>query len=107
VAVVADFEVAVVADSEVGDLEVEVVVFESDQYVALDDLLEELVREELFHEVPDLVVEGVVITVDDIEDIGEDIIVLGTADGGVGTGGGDTHTGLGIMHQFTGVEEFL
>ena len=69
--------------------------------------MEEQVHEEQFHEAPDLVVEGVVITADDTEDIGEDIIALGIADGGVGTGGGDTHTGLGIMHQFTGVVEFL
>jgi hypothetical protein len=69
--------------------------------------LEEQVRVELFHEVLDQEVEDVVVTVDAIADIGEDIIVLGIADGGVGTGGGVTTTGLGIMHQFTGVEEFL
>jgi hypothetical protein len=69
--------------------------------------LEEQVREEQFRVAPDLVVEGVVVTADDTEDIGEDIIALGIVDGGVGTGGGDTITGLGIMHQFTGVVEFL
>ena len=68
--------------------------------------MEEQVLEELYQEALDRV-EAEVTTVDVIGDIGEDIIVLGTVDGGVGTGGGDIHTDLGIMHQFTGVVAFL
>ena len=68
--------------------------------------MEEQAPEELYQRAPDQV--GGEVTIADVpEDIGVDIIVLGTVGGGDGTGGGAIHIDLGIMLQFTGVEELV
>ena len=106
-AVAVDFgvEVAVLVeeDLEVVDPVEEEVLSDQEEYALLVVLSVELDLEELFLELPVLLLTKEVITGD--EGIGVDIIGHGIEDGGIGIGGGVIHTALGIVHLSIGVVE--
>ncbi len=93
--------VLVEEDLEVVDPVEEEVLSDQEEYALLVVLSVEQDLEELFHDLPVLLLTKEVITGD--EDIGVDIIGHGIDDGGIGTGGGGIPTVHGIAHQFIGV----